>query len=285
LLAQVMVGVCIVSSKALLVSLSPVVILTIRFIIAFLVLLTVHLIVSKEKFRGLKMLTRKDWIFIIAEAICAGTLFNILLLIGLKYTSASVAGMITSALPAIVAIASLIFLKERLTLTTLLCITLAVIGLVVINFHGLQADNSMHAFAGIIILIAILPEAAYYVLSKMHKNKLPVFLISALMNGINIPLFLLVALFGHYTFPSAISTTQLSLLAVAGLGSAFFYVFWFLGYDKVHGTAAGLSTAFMPIATLTIAWIFLSETISWLQFIGMVLVILSIVINARRLKN
>ena len=50
------------------------------------------------------------------------------------------------------------------------------------------------------------------------------------------------------------------------------------------GTAAGLSTAFTPIATLLVAWIFLHETISMLQLAGMILVILSIVVNVRGLK-
>jgi drug/metabolite transporter (DMT)-like permease len=206
------------------------------------------------------------------------------MLVGLKFTSASVAGIITSALPAIVAILSIIFLKERLTLFTGLCILFAVLGLIIINAHSFHIGTSNHIFGDIIILISLLPEAIYYILAKLHKNKLPVFLISSLMNGINIPIFLLVAWLGHYTLITTLTIQQVLLLFTIGAGSALFYVFWFMGCKKVHGAAAGLTTAFMPIATLIIAWTFLGEKISFLQLIGMMLVILSITFNAKQTR-
>src|SRR3989338_10595902 len=89
LAAQLMVGICIVSAKALLTNLTPAIILPIRFTIGFLFLLFIHLIVSKEKFQSFKKLTRNDWFFIISQSLCSGAFFNILLLLGLKYTSAS----------------------------------------------------------------------------------------------------------------------------------------------------------------------------------------------------
>lgn len=282
ILAQLMVGICIVGSKALLQSTQPIIILTIRFIIGSVFLFILHLLFGKEKIRPLKELSRLDWIFIIAQAICAGAFFNILLLMGLKYTSASIAGIITSALPAIVAIFSIIFLKERLTSHTAFCIGLAIVGLIIINAHSLHFNNSNNFFGDMIILISLLPEAAYYILSKLHTNKLPIFLVSSLMNGINVPIFLFLAIFHHLAFPSGFLLTQSVLLMIVGIGSAMFYVFWFLGCKNVHGTAAGLTTAFMPIATLIIAYIFLDEKISITQFAGMVLVILSIIFNAAK---
>ena len=58
--------------------------------------------------------------------------------------------------------------------------------------------------------------------------------------------------------------------------------FWLL---HVSGSTAGLLTATMPIGTLLIAWIFLGETISRLQMIGMLLVIASIILNALQQKR
>lgn len=280
LLAQLMVGVCIVGAKALLVTMLPVAILTVRFSIAFLFLLSFHFIFSEKKIRVLKELSKKDWVYIFAQAICAGALFNILLLFGLKYTSASIAGIITSALPAIVAIFSVIFLRERLTIFTVLCIAFALLGLIIINAHNFHIGAAGHLFGDLIILISLIPEATYYVLSKIYQNKLPVFLISALMNGINVPIFLIMSYFGHYSLGMNMTGHEIYLLLIVGAGSALFYVFWFMGCKKVQGSSAGLSTAFMPIGTLIIAWIFLGETISLFQMFGMLLVILSIFFNA-----
>ena len=43
---------------------------------------------------------------------------------------------------------------------------------------------------------------------------------------------------------------------------------------------AALSTAIMPIATVTMAWLILGETIGWVQCMGVGLVIISILAYA-----
>ncbi len=286
LLAQLMVGICIVGSKALLMTMPAVFILFIRFSIGFLFLLFTHLAISKEKFQPLKKLSQKDWGIIFAQALCAGALFNILLLWGLDYTTASVAGIITSMLPAIVVVFSILLLKEKVTLYTVLCISFAVIGLMVINAHSLHIDNTQQIYGGFIILLSLLPEAAYYIMAKKHKNKLPIFLVSALMNIINVPIFLLgLFIIHHNSVTLQVLGHEWLLLFIVGMTSALFYVFWFLGCQQVQGSNAGLTTAFMPIATLTIAYLFLHEKVTVLQFLGMVLVILSIFLNVLKPKK
>jgi len=282
LLAQLSVGVTIVGSKFLIENMQPTVILLIRFSIGFILLLVAHLLFGKQKIRILSTLTFKDWLYISAQALCAGALFNIFLLVGLNYTNASLAGIITSALPAIVAIFAIIFLKEKLTFFTGSCILLTLIGLVIINVSNFNINELRQLLGSGLILLALLPEAVYYMLAKIHKNKLPVFLLSALMNVINIPVFFIIVFFQHYTFSIDFSGMQLLLLLLVGLSSASFYVFWFLGCKQVSGVAAGLSTAFMPIATVILAWLFLRETTTMLQMIGMMLVISSILLNASR---
>jgi drug/metabolite transporter (DMT)-like permease len=202
-----------------------------------------------------------------------------LLLLGLQHTNADAAGIITSALPAMVAFFSIIFLKERLTFHTTFCIVFAIVGLIIVNAHALPTNRQNHFFGDMIILCSLVPEAAYYILSKMHQNKLPVFLVSALMNGINIPIFLLFFLAQSQATPLGLLFDNLLLLMIVGIGSALFYVFWFLGCKNVHGTAAGLTTAFMPVSTLTMAYLFLDEKISPTQMIGMLFIIFSIFSN------
>ena len=64
--------------------------------------------------------------------------------------------------------------------------------------------------------------------------------------------------------------------------SGLFYVFWFFRCQRVDGVMASLSTAVMPLATVILAWALLGEQLTTGQGIGMGLVILSIVIYARR---
>jgi drug/metabolite transporter (DMT)-like permease len=72
------------------------------------------------------------------------------------------------------------------------------------------------------------------------------------------------------------------ILLTLGLSSGLFYVFWFIGSQRVDGIMASLSTATMPVATVILAWLILNEQLTLMEFIGMSVVILSIVLYAKR---
>ena len=207
ILAQTMVGVNIVSSKLLLTSIPVLVLLDIRFILASFILFSLHW-TTPARHESMLMpflkLNLRDWGFIIAQALSAGVLFNCLMLTGLNYTDANVAGIITSALPAIIAIMSWLMLGEKISSQKALCVVFATLGLIMIAYDKYDGIGKSHSFFGdVIVLLSLLPEAGYYILFKLYPNKLPMFLVSALLNAIN-ALILLTALFFIDWTPSAI---------------------------------------------------------------------------------
>ena len=285
ILAQTMVGVNIVSSKLLLTSIPVLVLLDIRFILASFILFSLHW-TTPARHESMLMpflkLNLRDWGFIIAQALSAGVLFNCLMLTGLNYTDANVAGIITSALPAIIAIMSWLMLGEKISSQKALCVVFATLGLIMIAYDKYDGIGKSHSFFGdVIVLLSLLPEAGYYILFKLYPNKLPMFLVSALLNAIN-ALILLPALFFIDWTPSAIHLSNWLILLTLGLSSGLFYVFWFIGSQRVDGIMASLSTATMPVATVILAWLILNEQLTLMEFIGMSVVILSIVLYAKR---
>ncbi len=286
ILAQIMVGVNIVFSKYVLSSIPVLFLLTLRFTLAALILLPLHWLTpakSKSVSYYFSQLKQKDWLFIGAQAISAGVLFNFLILWGLNYTDANVAGIITSALPAIIAMMSWIILGEKISGKKAICVGFATLGLIVIACDRLGGSQVSHSFWGdVLVLISLLPEATYYILSKMHTNSLPVFLISSLLNAINAILLLLLSLI--FSAWKGLTTSPLDwlILIILGLSSGLFYVFWNSGCQKVDGVMASLSTAVMPLATVLIAWMLLGERLTLGQTIGMGMVILSIAVYAKR---
>ncbi|WP_454780440.1 DMT family transporter [Legionella sp. WA2022007384] len=285
ILAQIMVGVNIVFSKYVLSSIPVLVILTLRFTLAAIILFPLHwFTAAKTKPVGyyFSRLTRKDWCFIAAQAVSAGVLFNFLILWGLNATDANVAGIITSALPAIIAIMSWIILGEKISGKKAICVGFATLGLIVIACDKLAGMRVNHSFKGdALVLISLLPEATYYILSKMHANTLPVFLISSLLNAINAVLLLFCLSFSSWV-DLTIHPVDWLILIILGLSSGLFYVFWNFGCQKVDGVMASLSTAVMPLATVLIAWMLLGERLTSGQSIGMGMVILSIGVYAKR---
>lgn len=284
ILAQIMVGVNIVSSKHLL-SFAPVwFLLMMRFTLAAIILLPLHWLSSARSqsvFYYFSQISRREWWFILAQALSAGILFNFLMLLGLNYTDANVAGIITSTLPAIIAVMSWLILGERISGKKSLCILFATIGLILIACDKFQGLGDKHFWGGdLLILCSLLPEASYYILCKIHPNRLPVFLISSLMNAINAVL-LGILCFWMPMHGFSIGSMEWGILLILGLSSGLFYVFWFWGCQCVDGMMASLSTAVMPVATVLLAWLFLHELLTMWQFIGMALVMLSIMLYAK----
>nr|WP_231950993.1 DMT family transporter [Legionella waltersii] len=285
ILAQTMVGVNIVFSKYVLSSIPILFILALRFSLAAVILLPLHWLSPAKKlpvYSYFSRLKRRDWFFIFAQALSAGVLFNVMILWGLNYTDANVAGIITSALPAIIAVMSWIILGEKISGKKAICVGFATLGLVVIAYEKLNGIKATHSFLGdSLVLVSLLPEATYYLLSKMHGNTLPVFLMSSLLNGINAIALLFCLSFTAWDGLS-IQPMDWVILILLGLSSGLFYVFWYFGCQKVDGVLTSLSTAVMPIATVIIAWIILGERLTTGQTVGMGMVLLSIVICANR---
>jgi drug/metabolite transporter (DMT)-like permease len=285
-LAQVMVAVNITGSKFLLGEFPPLFLLLFRFSTGALILGLLQHAGFSTKFnkRSPITLTATDWLYIIAQALSAGVLFNLLLLAGLHYSSASMAGIITSALPAMVAVLSMILLRERISSRMGLGIFFSILGLIIVNSHNLETANLSGLLGDGLILLALVPEALYYVLAKMHHSPLNVFKSSAIMNTINALICLVLVCLFHSWPTQAIHMPEAICLILVGASSGFFYVFWSLGAKHVPGTTAGLFTALMPINTLILALLFLGEKISFNQSIGMTLVILAIIISTRKPK-
>lgn len=285
ILAPTTVGINIVGSKYLIASIPILFLLAIRFILATLLLFPLHWCTLKARDNSvayyLNQLTKKDWIYLILQALAAGVFFNFLMVLGLRYTDANAAGVITSALPAIIVVLSCIVLRELFTLKKGICVGFATLGLLVINTYNIAEINSSHALLGnFIVFLSLLPEASYYILTKLHPCRLPLFLMSAVINGIN-AIVLLPVLFYHFDFNLLrLPVFNWLILLLVGLASGLFYVFWYIGSSKVDAVMAALSTAIMPVATLAIASITLGEKIGMVQYIGVALVTASIVVYA-----
>ncbi len=288
ILAQLMVAINIVGSKFL-ISTTPILFLiTCRFLLATIFLLPIHWLTKNRRTslaQHFKKINKKDWLLIIVQAICAGTLFNFFMVLGLRYTDAQTAGIITSTLPALILIACWLVLKEPLTLKKCICIGFATLGLCVISIHKSVSNTHAYWLGSLLVLIALLPESTYYVLTKFQGNRLPVFLMSATINAINAAILIPIMLWQVNWQSLHFSEFQLMILIMISLASGLFYVFWYLGADKVDSALASLATAIMPIATIIIAWLALGETITGYDLAGMGLVILSIIAYAYRVKS
>ncbi len=284
-LSQLMAGINVTSSKYLVTEMPLIFLLFARFVVGSVTLFGFMLSKGKhtQQLSEVKALSAKEWIMLIAQACCAGIFFNLLLLWGVQYTTASMAGIITSALPAMVAVLALFLLRQRLTRFKSLCVGFATIGLLIINISSFKMDAAPNAlFGSFIILLALVPEALYYVLSKIMKIKLSSFTNAFIMNLINGLLMIPLLFFIDLQQVANISAISWLILVTSGVASGLFYVFWMSGCKDIDGSTAGLMTALMPIFTLLLSWIFLNQGIGSIQAFGMIFILISIFFSTRK---
>lgn len=127
--------------------------LGIRFLLSSLIL-TAMMFVGKMKLltptHPTGHLEKKDWIFLLGQAVTGGILFNYLFFWGIESTTATSAGIISSTLPAFLAVCAYVFLGEKFTTAKIFGILLAIAGIVVISLdNGTDPDAITGAFGGI----------------------------------------------------------------------------------------------------------------------------------------
>lgn len=290
ILAQCFIGSNIVIAKYLLQTFPTPLLLGFRFLTAFLVLTTLC-VLHKTKVTVNKNgapLTRQDWLTLFLQALCAGFLFNFLMISGLHYTSASTASIITSTTPAAIAIFSFLFLKEKIKRHQLIAISMAVIGLIILSLGKPYEVNFLQSLRGdVLIFLAVLPEALFTVIAKWHGAHVKPLVMALIVSLFNTLLFLPFIVMGVAHFDlTTVTSWQWFLVFIYGLsGGALFYIFWYRGLEHVSGTTAALFTTVMPISAALFAIIFLNETLSNSALVGMFFVILSIFIGTKKLSR
>ncbi len=152
-------GTTFVSTKLLLVDLSPIEILLIRFIIGYAALW-----VAYPRKQPAKNIKRE--IYIAAAGLCGITLYYLLENIALTYTLASNVGVIISAAPFFTAILSCIFLKsENPGIRFYIGFVIAMIGICVLSFNN-GAALEINPLGDMLALFAALVWSVYSVLTK-----------------------------------------------------------------------------------------------------------------------
>ncbi|WP_158106887.1 DMT family transporter [Caedibacter taeniospiralis] len=286
IVAQMVTGINITGSKFLVTQMPIIALLEIRFIVGSLVLFVCIPFMQGKNSNEVKIssLKRRDWLILGVQALCAGMFFNLLMLSGIQLTSASMAGLIASTLPAIIIILSFFIFKQRITRFKALCIIFATIGLIAINGASISGTgfSALSIIGDAIILLAMIPEALYYVISKFKNSQLSAVKSAFLMNFINAIAMTPLLFFANWHALFTLTTHAYFILFLVSISSALFYLFWFLGCNQVSAGTAGLVTAAMPISTLLLSFLFLGEHITPVQGIGTLLILLSIAFGARK---
>jgi len=228
------------------------------------------------------------------ESFLGNFLFSICMLYGVSMTSALNAGIIMSTIPAVVAVLSWIFLRERIGLNVWLAVACGVLGIALfaisksateiqnanINITATNTTFTSAWLGNVLLFCAVLCEAAYAVIGKKLTNTLSPKRISAL---INLWGFVLMTPFGLYmawqfNFGSVSNQMWLLLIFYALAASVWTVWLWMTGLQIIPSSQAGVFTVFLPVSAAVVGVLVLGESINTWQFIALCIALLGVII-------
>jgi len=288
-LAMIIVGSSVVVGKLLIMEFPVFLASGLRFAIASVIIWPIILI--KEK--GFPQIIRKDWFVFSIMAFCGQFIFTVLMLIGLKYTQAMEAGMITSTTPAFMAGVSFLMLKERLDVRQIAGIVFATLGVLVVNGlflpHSSENDiNGENILGNILICGAVMGEAFFLLLAKKITSSVSDLCTTGILCLLGVVMFLPFSIYEsiNFHFEKVSIYDWLYMLYFGAVYTVVAYIFWFRGVKKVNGSTASVFTALIPMSATILSVICLNEKLTLSHAIGFILITASIILMslARRIN-
>jgi len=219
---------------------------------------------------------------IFLESFLGNFLFTVCMLYGVSLTSAVSAGVIMSTIPAMVALLSWVFLRERIGWRVGMAIVLAVLGIGLLTLskqelsthadQGLQVNlTSNHALWGnLLVFAAVVCEASYAVIGKRLTGVVGPKRITALINLWGFALMTPLGLYVAWSFDFAsVAPRMWLLLLFYGLAASVWTVWlWMTGLKTVAAARAGVFTVMLPIAAAAVGVLVLGEPLNTLQLLA-----------------
>jgi drug/metabolite transporter (DMT)-like permease len=219
------------------------------------------------------------------ESFFGNFLFSICMLYGVAATSALAAGVVMAALPAMVALLSWLFLKERPERRIWLAIACAGLGIALLALARTPASDvakgdTPRLWGYALLLAAVVCEASYVVIGKHLAAQVSPRRISALINLWGLALVTPLGLWQAASFNFAtVGTGTWGLLLFYALAASMVTVWlWMRGLRHVPAPRAGVFTVMLPLAAATVGITVLGETASALHLVALVLAITGLVL-------
>lgn len=248
-----------------------------RVLLAFLLLLPFVKISHVKNFKG------RDFWILLGIGVIGVVGFTAFLLFGMKKVSGVMGSIIMSATPAITAGLSYLVFKDHFGWRKFTAIGLAVAGILVMHLGGSSSNGSSSIWGVILVLLAVLCEAAYTLFGKALSKDFNVVEIAAFSALIGFIAFLPGAIWQYSdgVFQDIAASQWWSLLfyglATMGAGS----VLWYKGVQQVEGSTAAAFMGVMPLSALLLSYWLLDESFAWIHLAGFALVFAGVVLVIR----
>ncbi|MDA3958303.1 DMT family transporter [Oceanispirochaeta sp.] len=235
-----------------------------------------------KEWQVLKSLTKKEIGNIFLQGFSGMLLFRVFTILGLQYTSAASAGLITSSGPAVMALLSMFFLKEKPGNNKILALVLTILSLILINTSSGESIRFSYRGNGL-ILLAVLCECGMTLIRKSHGRSIPALTNTTVLVLACLLISFPMALWELSIFPlSMLAPRDWIVLLYYGLfPTAAGYLLWASGVMKIPGSMAGVTMAAAPLSALVLSVLILKERLQIRHWISGILVVAALLLGNR----
>ena len=249
-----------------------------RWLGAFPILLVITLWIERDRLDKWKLAAREWWIHIV-QAVLGMVGYTLLLYAALDTTSAVNASVISAINPAVIALAAVVVLGERIRRGGVLGIAISFVGVVIVVLLGGSgglADVSV-AVGDLLILGAILAWTAYVIISRRIQTP-PITATTVQVGMSALMLAPVMALVGFQAQPSAEGWWGLAIIIV--FPSALAYLLWNVAVTQLGPSRTGVFLNLLPVFTAIIA-VTLGDALTIWQVIGGLIVLAGVYLTTR----
>jgi len=203
---------------------------------------------------------------------------------GVKWTSASEAGMVIALVPVAIATMAAIFLKEKLNSKQIISIAASVLGVLVIVSTQGKLQFGEHLWGILALLLAVFAAGAYSILARHSSRKFTPLEITFVMmwtgtvifNGLGIGQSIFEGSLTAYLKPLQTASVLWAILYLSALSSvlAFFLSNYMFAELPVSQTAPILNL--ITVVSVFSGVVFRGEMFGWIHAVGITLIILGV---------
>jgi len=230
--------------------------------------------------RGLPRFDRKDWLLIAALGALNFTVSPTLQVTALRYTQSIDVAILVALEPVFTVLAAALFLREGLTLRTVVAGTLGVAGALVLSGVGVAAAGlggevtADRLYGNGLFLLSILCEVSVTVAGgRVARRYDPLAAMAALKTaGFLGAAVFFAGVWDDVRFAELTSRAWLSILYLAWAASLFSYTIWYWAIRNAPVGKVALSLFIQPVVGALLGYFIAGEQVGWNTLIGGLLI-------------
>ena len=260
------------SAKILVTAASPLMVLSLRFFISGL------LGIALARMLGQKIqLNKGEWTVVVIIGISQNAIYLAFNFIAMQWIEASLAAIIASLLPLVVAAVCWIFLGEKTGFKGMLGLIVGFGGVLVIMLDKLSSSNAYLGMTLCLIAVAALAGATLYVGRMMSLNKNVVMIVGLQMLVGSLTLFPFSLIFETWSIEWSTSFV-LAFLYTTLVPGLFGTLIWFFLVRRIGPVKAATFHFLNPFFGVLVAALILSEPLSMRDGIGVTIIMAGILL-------